>query len=90
MLYSIIIGGIAGWLAGRIMKGGGFGIFKNILLGIIGGFVGGWLFNKFGLPFFNNLFNNGIIGDLIEGVIGAVVILFVADLIKKKQPTSEK
>ena len=90
MLYSIIIGGIAGWLAGRIMKGGGFGIFKNILLGIIGGFVGGWLFNKFGLPFFNNLFNNGIIGDLIEGVFGAVVILFVADLIKKKQPTSEK
>ena len=90
MLYSIIIGGIAGWLAGRIMKGGGFGIFKNILLGIIGGFVGGWLFNKFGLPFFNNLFNNGIIGDLIEGVIGAVAILFVADLIKKKQPRSEK
>jgi len=90
MLYSIIIGGIAGWLAGRIMKGGGFGIFKNIILGIIGGFVGGWLFNKFGLPFFNNLFNNGIIGDLIEGVIGAVLILFVADLIKKKQPTSEK
>ena len=88
MLYSIIIGGIAGWLAGKLMKGGGFGIFKNIILGIFGGFVGGWIFNKLGLPFFNNLFD-GIVGDLVEGVIGAVVILFIAGLIKKKDSGSE-
>ena len=49
MLYSIIIGGIAGWIAGNLMKGGGYGIFKNILLGIVGGFVGGWLFNQLGI-----------------------------------------
>jgi len=79
MLYSIIIGGIAGWLAGTLMKGGGFGILMNIVLGIVGGFVGGWLFDKLGITIMD-----GTIGDLIEGVIGAVVILFIAGLIKKK------
>ena len=78
MLYSIIIGGIAGWLAGKIMKGGGFGILKNVLLGIIGGFVGGWLFGLLGISLLD-----GWPGDLLEGVIGAVVILFVAGIIKK-------
>ena len=79
MLYSIIIGGAAGWLAGKLMKGGGFGILINVLLGIGGGFVGGWLFNQFGISIME-----GLVGDLIEGVIGAVVILFIAGLIKKK------
>ncbi len=79
MLYSIIIGGLAGWLAGKLMKGGGFGILINILLGIAGGFVGGWLFNKLGVSIVD-----GLVGDLIERVIGAVVILFIGDLIKKK------
>ncbi len=79
MLYSVIIGGIAGWLAGQIMKGGGFGILINILLGIVGGFVGGRLFNTFNISLLD-----GWTGDLLEGVIGAVVILFIAGLIKKK------
>ena len=79
MIYSIVIGGLAGWLAGKLMKGGGFGILINILLGIAGGFVGGWLFGKLGISFID-----GLPGDLLEGVIGAVVILFIAGLIKKK------
>lgn len=79
MIYSIIIGGLAGWLAGNLMKGGGFGILINIVLGIVGGFVGGWLFEKLGISFID-----GLVGDLLEGVIGAVVILFIAGLIKKK------
>ena len=79
MLYAIIIGGIAGWLAGKIMKGGGYGILMNIVLGIIGGLVGGWLFGTLGISIVE-----GTIGDLIEGVIGAIVILFVAGLVKKK------
>lgn len=78
MLYSIIIGAIAGWLGGVIMKGGGFGIFTNILLGIGGGFVGSWLFHKLGISILH-----GMAGDLLEGVIGAVVILFIAGLLKK-------
>jgi len=79
MLYSIIIGGIAGWLAGQIMKGGGYGILTNIVLGIIGGFVGSWLFEKLNIQIFS-----GIPGDLVEGIAGAVVILFIAGIIKKK------
>lgn len=78
MIYSIIIGGIAGWLAGNIMKGGGYGIFKNILLGIIGGLVGGWIFGFLGI-----IILNGTFGDLLEGVIGAVVILAIAGAVKK-------
>jgi uncharacterized membrane protein YeaQ/YmgE (transglycosylase-associated protein family) len=79
MIYSIIIGGIAGWLAGTIMKGGGYGIFKNILLGIIGGLVGSWIFDFLGI-----IILNGTFGDLLEGVIGAVVILAIAGAINKK------
>lgn len=82
MLYSILIGGVAGWLAGTIMKGGGFGIFKNILLGIIGGFVGGWLFNILNLEFLREL---DLIGKLFQGVVGAVVILAIAGALKKKE-----
>ena len=44
LLYSLLIGAIAGWLAGKIMKGGGFGLLINIILGIVGGAVGNWLF----------------------------------------------
>ena len=79
MIYSIIIGGIAGWLAGNIMKGGGYGILKNIILGIIGGLVGGWLFGTLGISLID-----GWPGDLLEGVIGAVVILAIAGAVKKK------
>lgn len=79
MLYSILIGGVAGWLAGNLMKGGGYGILKNIILGIIGGLVGAWLFGALGVSFID-----GWPGDLLEGVIGAVVIMAIAGAIKKK------
>lgn len=78
MIYTILIGALAGWLAGKIMKGGGFGALKNILLGIVGGFVGGWLFDKFGLHLFD-----GILGDITQGLVGAVIVLFVFGLFKK-------
>ena len=78
MLYSILIGALAGFIAGKVMKGGGFGILLNILLGIIGGAVGGWLFGVLGISI-----GEGFVGDLITGSIGAVVILFVAGLFKK-------
>jgi uncharacterized membrane protein YeaQ/YmgE (transglycosylase-associated protein family) len=77
-IYFIIIGGIAGWLAGNIMKGGGFGLGMNIVLGIIGSVVGGWLFSLLGLST-----NEGLIGSLITALAGAVLILFVGRLIKK-------
>lgn len=77
-LYFIIIGAVAGWLAGRIMKGGGFGLLLNIVLGIIGGAVGGWLFGILGLSS-----DGSLIGSLITSVVGAIAVLFIAGLFKK-------
>ena len=77
-IYFIIIGGVAGWLAGKIMKGGGFGLVMNIVLGIIGSMVGGWVFSFFGISA-----DGGMIGSLVTALVGAVLILYVARLIKK-------
>lgn len=78
IIYAILIGALAGWLAGKIMKGGGFGALINIILGIVGGAVGNWLFATLGIHI-----GSGTIGDIITGVIGTIVILFVAGLFKK-------
>ncbi len=77
-LYSLLIGAVAGWLAGKLMKGGGFGLLLNIIIGIIGGLVGNWLFSILNINFMD-----GIVGDILTGAIGAIVILFVASLFKK-------
>ena len=78
-LYFILFGAVAGWLAGQLMKGGGYGLIANILLGIGGGIVGGWLFGKLGIKMENDL-----LGSLITAVAGAVVIVFLVGLIKKR------
>lgn len=78
LLYFILIGAVAGWLAGQIMKGGGFGFLVNIVLGIIGGAVGGWLFGQLGISA-----GGGLTGSLITATVGAVAVLFVAGLFKK-------
>ena len=66
-LLYIIIGIISGFVAGKIMRGGGFGILVNLVVGIIGGLLGGWLFSLLGI------YSWGIIGNLITSVIGAIV-----------------
>ena len=76
-LIFIIIGAVAGWLAGLIMKGGGFGFLINALLGIVGGVVGGWLSDVL------NFSIGGEFGPFITSVIGAIVVLFIAGLFKK-------
>lgn len=78
LLIFLAIGAAAGWLAGQVMKGGGFGLLWNILLGIVGGMVGGWLFGQLGISMGNDL-----IGSLITSFIGAAAILFVASFFKK-------
>ncbi|MFK7925282.1 MAG: GlsB/YeaQ/YmgE family stress response membrane protein [Bacteroidia bacterium] len=78
-LFSILIGAAAGYLAGRVMKGSGFGAIINILLGIGGAVVGGWAFGILGLHS-----SGGVIGSLIVSFVGAVIILFVAGLLKGK------
>ncbi|MCF6264208.1 MAG: GlsB/YeaQ/YmgE family stress response membrane protein [Xanthomonadales bacterium] len=73
----LIVGAVAGWLAGMIMKSKG-GLVNNIIVGIIGAFIGGWLLTTLGLAV-----GNGIINAIITATIGAVVLLFAIGLIKK-------
>jgi len=77
ILY-ILIGIVAGYLAGLIMKGRGFGLVVNLIVGLVGGLLGGWLLPKIGLGF-----GGEIVGPLITATLGAVVLLFVLSLFKK-------
>ncbi len=77
-LGSILIGIVAGFLAGKLMKGGGFGCLLNLVLGVVGGFVGGLLFDCLGIKW-----DNGWIGQLGTAVVGAVLVLWVASRFKK-------
>ena len=72
LIWFILIGVIAGWLAGQFLKGGGFGIFGDIVVGIIGAVIGGFLFRVIGLST-----GGGLLGNLTAATIGAVVFLLV-------------
>jgi len=78
IILYLLFGAVAGWLAGQIMRGGGFGLLWNIIIGIIGGFIGGWLMSLL------NIQKGGWLWELIVAVIGAIVLLFVVSLFKKK------
>ena len=80
-LGAIIVGGIAGWLAGKVMRGGGFGVVINVVIGIVGGILGHWLITI--LPFFSFLTSWGVIGSILIGFIGAAIILAIAGLFKR-------
>lgn len=75
----IIIGAVAGWLAGKIMKGRGFGLLVNLLVGIVGGVLGGWIFGLFGLS------TDRIIGNLIMAVVGGRGVSISAFAIEKEK-----
>jgi uncharacterized membrane protein YeaQ/YmgE (transglycosylase-associated protein family) len=77
-LWFLLVGLIAGWLAGTLVKGGGFGILGNIVIGIIGAFLGGFLFNLLGLSS-----NGGLLGSIIVATIGAIVLLIIVRALKK-------
>lgn len=78
-IWFILIGALAGFIAGKIMRGGGFGLIINLVLGIVGGLLGGWVFSLFGFA------ANGIIGSLITSVVGAVIILWIASFFSAKR-----
>jgi uncharacterized membrane protein YeaQ/YmgE (transglycosylase-associated protein family) len=71
----LIIGAIIGWIAGKIWTGHGFGLMGNIVVGIVGSFIGGFLFGW--------LFGTAGIGGWISAILGAIVLLIIAGLIKK-------
>jgi uncharacterized membrane protein YeaQ/YmgE (transglycosylase-associated protein family) len=79
LLWFLIIGAIAGWLAGQFMKGSGFGLLGDIIVGVIGALLGGWLFGQLGIwP------GGGLIGSLIVAFVGAIILLFIVRLIKRR------
>jgi uncharacterized membrane protein YeaQ/YmgE (transglycosylase-associated protein family) len=74
----IVVGAVAGWLAGVLVKGGGFGLIVDIIVGIVGAFIGGWLSGLLHISL-----GGGLIGSLITAVIGAVILLLLLRLIKQ-------
>ena len=74
----LVIGAIAGWLAGQVVKGGGFGLIVDIIVGIVGAVIGGLLAGVLGIST-----GGGIIGSIIVAFIGAVILLFILRLIKR-------
>jgi uncharacterized membrane protein YeaQ/YmgE (transglycosylase-associated protein family) len=74
----ILVGLVAGWLAGQVMKGGGYGVLVDIILGILGGVVGGWVFGALGIwP------GGGLLGAIIVAFVGAVILVAITRLIKR-------
>ena len=78
LIWFLLIGLIAGWLAGKVMRGGGFGIVGDMVVGIIGALLGGWLFGKLGISA-----GGGLLGAIITAFVGAVVLLLILRLIKR-------
>jgi uncharacterized membrane protein YeaQ/YmgE (transglycosylase-associated protein family) len=78
IIWWIVVGLIAGWAAGRIMKGGGYGVVVDIVLGIVGGIVGGWVVGLFGLG------AGGFIWTILVAILGAVILIWITRLIKKE------
>jgi uncharacterized membrane protein YeaQ/YmgE (transglycosylase-associated protein family) len=78
LLIFLIIGAIAGWLAGVIVKGYGFGLIGNLVVGVIGSFIGGWLFGVLGFAA-----GAGLLGELIPAIAGAVLLLFILRFIRR-------
>jgi uncharacterized membrane protein YeaQ/YmgE (transglycosylase-associated protein family) len=78
LIVWLVIGAIAGWLAGQIMTGGGLGLVGNIILGIVGAIVAGWLF-----PYFGFALGGPLIGAIINALIGSIIVLFVLGLLKR-------
>lgn len=78
IIVWLIIGGVAGWLAGLIVKGFGFGLIGNIVVGIVGAFIAGWLLPRVGI-----VIGGGIIAAIINAVIGAVILLLIIGFVRK-------
>ncbi len=78
ILIMLVIGAVAGWLAGVVVKGGGFGLVGDIVVGIVGALIAGYLFPTLGFDL-----GGGIIGTIIAAAIGAIILLVLIKLIKR-------
>jgi uncharacterized membrane protein YeaQ/YmgE (transglycosylase-associated protein family) len=77
IIWWVVVGLIAGWLAGQVMKGGGYGVLADIVLGILGGILGGWLFGKMGIA------AGSTIGSIVVAFVGAVILVGITRLLKR-------
>ena len=77
LIWFLIIGLIAGWLAGLIMKGSGYGVVGDIVIGIVGALIGGHVLGWLGIAFY------GLVGSLTTALIGAIILIFVIRLVKR-------
>ena len=77
LVWFLLIGLIAGWLAGQVMKGGGYGIVGDMIIGVIGALLGGWLFGLLGIS------AGGLIGALVTAFVGAVILIVILRAIKR-------
>jgi len=80
VIVALVIGAIAGWLAGVIVEGGGFGLLGNMLLGIVGAFIAALLFPRLGLGL---TLGGGVVGAIVASTLGAVVLLLIVNLIQR-------
>jgi len=78
LIIWLIVGAIAGWLAGMVVKGGGFGLIGDIIVGIVGALIAGWLLPQLGFAI-----GAGLIGAIIDAFIGAVILLIILRLVKR-------
>ena len=78
LLIILLIGAIAGWLAGQIVQGTGFGLVGDIIIGVVGAFIASWLFPQLGVHL-----GGGIIGEIIAATIGAIVLLVIVRLVRR-------
>ena len=78
LIIYLIVGAVAGWLAGVVVKGGGFGLIGDIIVGIVGGLLAGWL----SAHVLNITVGSGVIGQIITSAIGAIILLLIIRLVK--------
>ena len=78
LLIILVVGAIAGWLAGQIMRGTGFGLIWNIVIGLVGALIGGWLLPRLGI-----VIGGGILAAIINATIGAVILLAIISLVRR-------
>src|SRR5580700_500049 len=78
LIIFLVVGIVAGWLAGQLVRGGGFGLVGDLIVGIVGAFIGGWLLPRLGI-----YIGGGIIGAIINAFIGAVILLLILRVLRR-------
>ena len=78
LIWFLLVGLIAGWLAGKVMRGAGYGLVGDMIIGVVGALIGGWLFGRLGIfP------AGGLIGAIIVAFVGAVILIFILRLLRR-------